>query len=289
MQVLHYLPAGVPVNAAACLWAAERGAAASCRAWCRWQDFALMRSRAVIRGKFFASCIPKVASGSEKGPSLATYRRHASKTSWLWQDMRAMYPKSAANCLSGMHRAKILPGRAPFRCTDPSNHAYRADLAIRRSASDRNHDAALMARQPSERATRRRRTARAIASTAPPLWRGSLPRDGRAGRGRLLVWRGGAAKGVRGAVGHRALTEKPASAKRRLRIPGTSNFAESREPAFAGRVQGGAAARRRLSSGPAERGLLAACAKGCFGSAQAMPPTSKTRRSRARNLQHSAR
>lgn len=137
-----------------------------------------------------------------------------------------------------MHHANILPGRGPFRCTDPSNHAYRADLAIRR-----------------------RRTARAIASTAPPLWRGSLPRDGRTGRGRLLVGRGGAAKGVRGAVGHRALTEKPASAKRRLRIPGTSNFAESREPAFAGRVQGGAAARRRLSSGPAERGLLAACGK----------------------------
>lgn len=207
-----------------------------------------------------------------------------------------------------MHHANILPGRGPFRCTDPSNHAwdtnlarepphctdssnhaYRADLAIRRSASDRNHDAALMARQPSERAIRCRRTARATATTAPPLWRGSLPRDGRTGRGRLLVGRGGAAEGVRGVVGCRALAAKPASAKRRLRIPGTSNFAESREPAFAGRVQSGAAARRRLSSGPTERGLLAACAKGCFGSAQAMPPTSKTRRSRARSLQHSAR
>lgn len=110
-----------------------------------------------------------------------------------------------------MHHANILPGRGPFRCTDPSNHAYRADLAIRR-----------------------RRTARAIASTAPPLWRGSLPRDGRTGRERLLVGRGGAAEGVRGVVGCRALTEKPASAKRRLRIPGVSNFAESREPAFAG-------------------------------------------------------
>ena len=165
-----------------------------------------------------------------------------------------------------MHHANILPGRGPFRCTDPSNHAYRADLAIR-------------CRQPP----------RAIASTAPPLWRGSLPRDGRTGCGRLLVGRGGAVEGVRGVVGCQALTEKPASVKRRLWIPGTSNFAESREPAFAGRVQGGAAARRRRSSGPAERGLLAACAKGCFGSAQAMPPTSKTRRSRARNSQHSAR
>lgn len=138
-----------------------------------------------------------------------------------------------------MHHANILPGRGPFRCTDPSNHAYRADLAIRR-----------------------RRTARAIASTAPPLWRGSLPRDGRTGRGRLLVGRGGALpKECVALWGHRVLTEKPTSAKRRLRIPGTSNFVESRKPAFAGRAQGGAAARRRLSSGPAERGLLAACGK----------------------------
>lgn len=165
-----------------------------------------------------------------------------------------------------MHHANILPGRGPFRCTDPSNHAYRADLAIRR-----------------------RRTARAIVSTAPPLWRGSLPRDGRTGRGRLLVGRGGAAEGVRGVVGCRALTEKSASAKRRLWVSDADSLAESREPAFAGWVQGGAAARRHRSSGPAERGPLAACAKGCFGSAQAMPPTSKTRRSRARNFQHPAR
>ena len=142
MQVLHYLPAGVPVNAAACLRAAEQGAGG----W-RWQDFALMRSRAAIRGNFFASCIPKVASDRKKHPFLATYRRHVSKMSWCWQDMRVVYPKSPANRLLGMHRAKILPGRDPFRCTDPSNHAYRADLAIRR-----------------------RRTARAITTTAPPLW-----------------------------------------------------------------------------------------------------------------------
>ena len=208
MQVLHYLPAGVPVNAAACLWAAEQGAGG----W-RWQDFALMRSRAAIRGKFFASCIPKVASGRKKRSFLATYRRRVSKMSWRWQDMRAMYPKSPANRRRRIHRANILPGKGPFRCTDPSNHAYRAVLAIRR-----------------------RRTARAIATTAPPSWRGSLPRDGRTGRGRLLVGRGGAAKGVRGVVGRRALAAKPAFAKRRLWVSDTDRLAESRKPAFAGRA-----------------------------------------------------
>ena len=73
---------------------------------------------------------PKSALGREKGPSLATYRRRASKTSWLWQDMLSMHSKCPANRLSGMRRAKILPGMGPFRCTDPSNHARRANLAI---------------------------------------------------------------------------------------------------------------------------------------------------------------
>ena len=81
-----------------------------------WQLFRFMRSR---RGL-----------GREKRPFLAEYRRHASETSRLWQDMRAVHPKSPANGRSGMHRAKILPGRGPFRCAGPSNHARRADLAV---------------------------------------------------------------------------------------------------------------------------------------------------------------
>ena len=81
-----------------------------------WQLFRFMRSR---RGL-----------GREKRQFAATYRRHASKTSWLWQDMRAVHPKSPANGRSGMHRANILPGRGPFRCAGPSNHTRRADLAV---------------------------------------------------------------------------------------------------------------------------------------------------------------
>ena len=80
--------------------------------------------------QFFRSMHPRRGPGREKRPSLARFARHASKTSWLWQDMRAVYPKSPANRLSGIHRAKISPGRGPFRCTDPSNHTWRANLAI---------------------------------------------------------------------------------------------------------------------------------------------------------------
>ena len=111
-----------------------------------WQDSAAVRSRAAIRGKFCAPCIPKVASGGKIASSRQDSRAMHPKAGWLWRDMRAMHPKCPANRRWRMHRARILPGRGTFRCTGPSNHARRADLAIRR------------------------RTARAIAATAPPLW-----------------------------------------------------------------------------------------------------------------------
>ena len=111
-----------------------------------WQDFVAVRSRAAIRGNYFTPCIPKGASDGKIAPSWQDSRAMHPKTGWLWQDMRAMHPKCPANRRRRIHRAKILPGRAPFRCTGPSNHARREDLAIRR------------------------RTARAIATTAPPLW-----------------------------------------------------------------------------------------------------------------------
>ena len=44
-----------------------------------WQDSAAVRSRAAIRGNFFAPCIPKVASDGKIASS--------------WQDSRAMHPK----------------------------------------------------------------------------------------------------------------------------------------------------------------------------------------------------
>ena len=120
--------------------------------------------------QFFRSMHPRRGPGREKRPSLARFTRHASKTSWLWQDMRAMYPKSPTNRLSGIRRANILPGRGPFRCTDPSNHAWRAYLAIRRRRTARaasTHGDALMARH-ANLAIRRRRTALALATPAPP-------------------------------------------------------------------------------------------------------------------------
>ena len=96
----------------------------------QWQYSRAMRSRAAVRGKFCAPCIPKAASDGKIASSRQDSRAMHPKTGWLWQDMRAMHPKCPANSRLGIHRAEILPGRAPFRCTDPSNHARRADLAI---------------------------------------------------------------------------------------------------------------------------------------------------------------
>lgn len=69
-----------------------------------WQDFRLMYDK---RGL-----------GRKNTPSVATYRRYASKMSWPWQDLRAAYLKSPANCCLGIHIVKILPGRTPFSVQD---------------------------------------------------------------------------------------------------------------------------------------------------------------------------
>ena len=130
-----------------------------------WQHSAVVRSRAAGRGNISPWCVfgggPVVARlcrgafsggdpwhffrfmrsrrglGREKRQFVAAYRRHASKMSWLRQDMRAVHPKSPANGRSGIHRAKILPRRGPFRCACPSDHARRADLAVVRRLNEK--------------------------------------------------------------------------------------------------------------------------------------------------------
>ena len=123
----------------------------------QWQYSCAVRSRVPCRGKISPRCVPgrlpmekcsrnaspggnpwqvlrsmhpESGLGRENRQFVAAYRRRVSEMSWLWQDMRAMHPKSPANSRLGIHRAKILPGRGPFRCTGPSNHAQRANLVI---------------------------------------------------------------------------------------------------------------------------------------------------------------
>ena len=194
-----------------------------------------MHSRALCRGKIPPRCV----LGRQ---SVAGFALHASRKwprtgkSPVRGKIRAPRIRNELALARHVRHASEMPRKPPLedapreylaRKGPFSLHGPLESCIVRRSchpppngASDRNHGAALM--------------------------------GGGTGRGRLLVGRGDAAKGVRGVVGCRALTEKPASAKRRLRVSDADRLAESREPAFAGRVQGGAAARKRLSSGPAE-------------------------------------
>ncbi len=148
-------------------------------AW-RWQNIDAMRSQAPGDGRICAKCVPgglavarfrrdafpggnpwhffhsmypKRGLGRENRQFVARFARHASEMSWLWQDMRAMYPKSPANRCWRIHRANILPGRGPFRCTGPSNHARRADLAIvrRMRGKDRAENAYVLSRTEPKR------------------------------------------------------------------------------------------------------------------------------------------
>ena len=103
---------------------------------------------------------PESGLGRENRQFVAAYRRRVSKMSWLWQDMRAMHPKCPANRRRRIHRAKILPGRGTFRCTDPLESC---------TARESCHPAST--KHPSARnpcAADQRQTARAPAAPAPP-------------------------------------------------------------------------------------------------------------------------
>ena len=170
-----------------------------------------MRPRTPCRGNFLAPCIPKVAPDGKSAPS--------------WQHIAAMHPKRAGfgricapcirkalqiafrectarrSCQGGvlfaaltpriMHGARILPSGV-------DEPPWRSQPLCRRTArAARNHGIALMARQPSERATRhsakppehsqprRRRTApnrpqplRRSATREPTAWIGRTMLNG---------------------------------------------------------------------------------------------------------------
>lgn len=88
-----------------------------------------------------------------------------------------MHPKSPANRLSGTHGAKILPGRTPFRCTDPSNHARRANVTIRRSAKppERPRPRRRHRSSPTPASSLSPRRTTLSSPTAPPVETASTP------------------------------------------------------------------------------------------------------------------
>ena len=196
-----------------------------------------MRSRALADGRMPAKCVPPASDGDKVLArcvpgrfAVARFRRGAFPGGNPWQVLRPMHPKSGlgrenrqfaarfarhasenglALARSARH-ASEMPRKQPFGNTPREDLARKGHFSLHgplesctareschpppNSASDRNHGAALM--------------------------------GGGTGRGRLLVGRGDAAKGVRGVVGCRALAAKLALVKLRLQVSDADNLAE---------------------------------------------------------------
>ncbi len=75
---------------------------------------------------------PESGLGRENRQFVARFARHASEHGLALARCARHASESPANRRWRLHRANILPGRGPFRCTGTANHARRADLAIRR-------------------------------------------------------------------------------------------------------------------------------------------------------------
>ena len=161
-----------------------------------WQDFAAVRSQASIRGKFCAPCIPKVASDGENRQFVARFAHHASENGLALARSARHASEMPRKSPSEDTPREDLARKGPFSLHGPleSCTARRSCHPPPNSASDHNHGAALM--------------------------------GGGTGRGRLLVGRGDAVKGVRGVVGCLALAAKLASVKLRLQVSDADNLAE---------------------------------------------------------------
>ncbi len=169
-----------------------------------------MRSRALCRGKIPPRCVPGRQSG-------ASFALHASRKG-PWTGKSPVRGKIRAPCIRNelalaryARHASEMPRKSPSEDTPREDLARKGPLSlhgplesciVRRSchpppnsASDRNHGAALM--------------------------------GSGTGRGRLLVGRGGAVKGVRGVVGCLVLAAKLASVKLRFQVSDADNLAES--------------------------------------------------------------
>ena len=130
-----------------------------------------MRSRAAIRGKFCAPCIPKVASDGKIAPS--------------WQDSHAMHPKRAgfgkicAPCIRKAPQIAVGGYTARISCQEGALFAARAPRIMHGAQilpsavasnrpSARNHAAARMAAHHPRHSRRQRQPHRKRSHTPPP-------------------------------------------------------------------------------------------------------------------------
>ena len=197
-----------------------------------------MRSRALADGKMPAKCVLPASDGDKVLAqcvpgrfAVARFRRGAFPGVNPWQVLRSMHPESGLGRENRQFAARFarhasenglpLAGYARHASEmprkSPSEDAPREDLAGKGPFSLHGPLESCMAR----------RSCHLPPNSASDRNHGAVLMGGGTGRGRLLVGRGDAAKGVRGVVGCRALAAKLASVKLRLQVSDADNLAES--------------------------------------------------------------
>ena len=169
-----------------------------------------MHFRALCRGKISPRCVP----GRQ---SVASFALHASRK-WPRAGKSPLPGKIRAPCIRNeLALARYACHVSEKPCKSPLEDTPREDPARKGRFSLHGPLESCIVRRschpPPNSASNRNRAA-------------ALMGDG-TGRGRLLVGRGDAAKGVRGVVGCRALVAKLASVKLRLQVSDADNLAES--------------------------------------------------------------
>ena len=185
-----------------------------------------------------AKCVPPAFDGDKVLArcvpgrfAVARFRRCAFPGGNPWQVLRSMHPESGL----GRENRQLLARSA--------RHASGNGLALARCA---RHVSEKPRKSPSEDTPREdlarkgpfslhkplescivRRSCHPPPNSASDCSHGAALMGSGTGRGRLLVGRGDAAKGVRGVVGCRALAAKLASVKLRLQASDADNLAES--------------------------------------------------------------
>ena len=197
-----------------------------------------MRSRALADGKMPAKCVPPASDGDKvlarcvpERFAVARFRRGAFPGGNPGQVLRSMHPERGLGRENRQFAARF------------ARHASENGLALARYA---RHASEMPRKSPSEDTPREdlarkgplslhgplesctaRRSCHPPSNSASDRNHGAALMGGGTGRGRLLVGRGDAAKGVRGVVGCRALAAKLASVKLRLQVSDADNLAES--------------------------------------------------------------
>ena len=176
----------------------------------QWQYSRAMRPRALCRGKISPRCV----LGWQ---SVAIFSLHASRK-WPRTGKSPLPGKIRAPCIRNeLALARYARHASEKPRKPPSEDTPREDLARKGPFSLHGPLESCIVR----------RSCHPPPNSASDRSHGTTLMGGGTGRGRLLVGRGDAAKGVCGVVGCRALAAKLASVKLRLQVSDADNLAES--------------------------------------------------------------